>query len=322
MFLLPLLSNGASAELLGPTYPAPVDLAGEGSPVLEAFKNVTSQLEAYLERNGEGLDDITKTSLAGLENVTFSVGAFSLHDPAVADSFQFHHTSAEVAENANGTDEVDGDSIYHLASITKLFTVYAGLLQLTEEQWNTPLSDCIPVLGQYLQEHSDDIDPTLTTQWDKITPWSLANQVAGVARPGPLYVDPAALGVADLVSLAGLPPAPDFVELIASCVTPDCTEDGYAESVAWQAPELLPWWSPAYSNGGFILLGVAITHLLGKSWRDIYNDAVFVPLGMTSSVAGAPAPGSPEASRSAIADSLGFVSRVLAAPAAPPTPVS
>lgn len=93
------------------------------------------------------------------ENVTFSVGLFSIHDPAAAE-LQYHYASPEVVKAPNGTHEVNGDSIYRMASVSKLFTVYAGMIELSSEDWNRPITDFIPELATFTDK-SDDGESSL-----------------------------------------------------------------------------------------------------------------------------------------------------------------
>ena len=66
----------------------------------------------------------------GLGNYTFSVGVFSMHDAAAQTAYQYHHTGPDVAQSSVGVTSVNGDSIYRVASITKLMTAFVGVLRL------------------------------------------------------------------------------------------------------------------------------------------------------------------------------------------------
>lgn len=176
--LLVLLSiTGALADLVGSNYPAPVDLTSNRSTVSVAWRKLTSILDAYLIDGNTTADP----TLATAEHLTFSAGLFSLHDPDVQE-LQYHYTGPQIANAPNGTNRVDGDSIYRVASVTKLFTALAGMILLTNEDWNRPLSDIIPGLnsGAGREEQS----PIYNIQWDKITPWALAAHSAGVPGVG------------------------------------------------------------------------------------------------------------------------------------------
>lgn len=219
--------------------------------------------------------------------MTFSIGMFSLHDPEAAESLQFHHTSPEVANNPNGTNEVDGDSIYRIASVTKVFTVLAALLNLNATDWELPFTHFFPELS----ETSGEDDPIRHVNWSQITPLGLANQISGVPRDGfPLGlgeililpdVDP---GRSGLPTLNGSDPVLSSVPC-ASSTDPECGLDPelYVAGVQERPPTFLPWTSPAYANNGFVLLGQVLMNITGKSIDEIFRDSIFDPLEMTSS---------------------------------------
>ena len=141
LFLLPICITSTLADFLGPTYQAPIDLTSDKSLIPASWKNFTSIFDAYLK----GDKSIASESFSGVEKVTFSVGLFSIHDPAAA-KLQYHYTSPEIANGTQGTTKVNGDSNYRIASVSKLFTVFAGLLELTNEDWNRPLTGPISLV--------------------------------------------------------------------------------------------------------------------------------------------------------------------------------
>jgi hypothetical protein len=197
--------------LLGPRYPQPTDLTSGDSLVAAAWRNLTSVFDGQL--NGSS----PAALLSGIENVTFSTSLFSIHDPA-AESLQYHYTSPEIREAIAGVNEVDANSLYRFASVSKLFTVYAALVALTEEQLNTPLSKIFPVLAEFQSEHEgEDGNQTLYSAWDQVTPFNLASHLSGVIGNSPpfaivdswqTYVGTAATDPALAVSPVefGLPP--------------------------------------------------------------------------------------------------------------------
>lgn len=96
--------------------------------MVAGWKSLSSNLDAYLQGEREGFP---APLLDGLENLTFSLGMFSIHD-LTAESLQYHYTSEEVA-TGKGVKEVDGNSIYRVASVSKLFSVYAAMLLFNKE---------------------------------------------------------------------------------------------------------------------------------------------------------------------------------------------
>ncbi|KAF7174176.1 hypothetical protein CNMCM6106_008297 [Aspergillus hiratsukae] len=304
LFSLSLLAvcSTSVANLLGPVYPAPRDLSSKSSRVADGWKSLTAKL--HRETNSD-------SSL--LKNLTFSVGVFSIHDPA-AEKLQFHYTSSEIQNAPNGTKKVDGDSIYRVASLSKLFTVFAAMRELSSEQWERPLTEIIPAFAEYVKSAENSV---YSAPWNQITPSALAAQISGVARdvlpwdggdlllqyaiallaglnPVPAAVDPATYGLPplDLNDALSLSPC------LANVSVP-CTGPLYAPGAANDAPVYLPWTTPAYSNNGFILLGLALANLTGKSLDEIYKQSIFDPLDLHSSYSAVP--GASELSRSVIA---------------------
>ncbi len=279
--LLSVLSQHVAADFLGPTYPAPLDLTSSTSLVRAAWENLTETLDGYLKGNN------TPAEVADFKKVTWSTGLFSIHD-SEAKQLQYHYTSPQV-KKGNGTKDVDGDTIYRMASVTKLFTVLVGLLELNEEQWNTPISKIIPGLAIYDNGTAAKDDPVYTTPWDKITPWALANQQSGVARQGLPFADllfSASLAGID-ISTFGLPPLD--LSVLGPCIEVDCDEADLIKSMREQPPTFAgPWVSPGYANGGFILLGIALSHLMGTPTFSAYDELIFKPLEMSSSSADPP----------------------------------
>lgn len=287
-----ICSTAVVADLLGASYPPPTDLSSDQSLVTASWNNASQTL----------LDSISVTSntsfVTGIQNLTFSLGMFSLFDDN-ATALQFHHTSAEVKNSPNGTHNVDADSIYRIASITKVFTVLAGLLELSRTDWETPLSELIPTLAQFVQQTAGTQDPINLVAWDRITPSSLAAQIAGVPRdafPAPgelttliLYGD---YTFADFPPL-GFPPIADndtreFQPCFPFLNGTSCPSGLYIEGVEASPPTFLPWTTPAYSDAGFSMLGLAIESIAGRSMEEVYLSDIFEPLNMASSNSSTP----------------------------------
>ncbi|KAK4224477.1 beta-lactamase/transpeptidase-like protein [Podospora fimiseda] len=296
-----LRTPGVLCDFAGPSFPPPKDLSGNQSLVRIAWNGLKDALQAT------GLGDHTTTNNCSpangstlpetTKNITFSIGLFSLHDPNAV-SLQFHHTSPEIAASIYGTKKADGNSIYRVASVTKLFTVFAGLLKLSDTDWERPLSNILTSLSR-----KGDNTGVLTTPWHKITMRALAAQIAGVPRDG-FPVGPGEIAQqmaqnnqseADLMAESGLPPS----NLIDPLSLPPCllsldperecvAETPYIEGVANRAPTFLPWTSPGYANNGFVLLGRAMSNVTGQTIGQLYQENIFTPLGMESTFSDPP----------------------------------
>ncbi|RSL53331.1 hypothetical protein CEP54_010462 [Fusarium duplospermum] len=292
--LLTLLSLSGSpvlADFLGPRYPPPTNLTSKDSHVVAGWGNLTETLQGYLKISPEE-DPVLST----LKNITFSVGLFSTRDDGAASKYQFHYNSPQTKEAKYGTKKVDGDTIYGIASITKLFTVYSALMNLDPVDWERPLTYFFPQLADTAKEARDN--PAEHIQWDKITPLALANQISGVPRDGwPLFTageiffsDPATLGL----PLVNPQTDPQMSSMPCNNVTDpnitSCADDynDYVESQEQRPPTFLPWSSPAYANTGFILLGAILQNITGKSLDEQFSGDIFDPLGMSRTSTEAP----------------------------------
>ncbi|GAP92113.1 hypothetical protein SAMD00023353_6600160 [Rosellinia necatrix] len=276
-FTAPLLCLPAVlARILGPLNPAPTDLTSTASSVREQWENLTSTLEDHLTGTSHN------EALSGLDAITFSLGLFSVHDPNAAGSLQYHHTGPDIRNSSLGVKKVDGNSIYRVASMTKVMTVYAGLLLLDPSDWHKPLTEIFPEIASLPKD-----DPVHHIQWDTITPFSLASQITGLpanARPfdvGELsnsfyFTDPI-----DPTTL-GLPPLTlNSTGINVPCQDMNCTAEEYIKGI--QAPTLPVFQSPGYANTNFILLGRVISKLTGlDANEEWFQKAVFGPLDMTS----------------------------------------
>lgn len=165
----------ALGDFSAATYPTPADLSSNKSAVHTSWKSITSTLDQYLRG---GLNSTAAALFNGTENVTFSVGMFSLNDPG-ARQLQYHHAAPQTKAAKVGTNKIDENSIYRVASVSKLITVLTGMVELSDEDWDRPLSQIMPGLKHQL-DNSTAVDTIKQIQWDKITPWSLATQLSGL----------------------------------------------------------------------------------------------------------------------------------------------
>lgn len=58
------------------------------------------------------------------------------------------------------------------------------MLELTNDDWNRPLTEVIPGLAEFVRDATGNKDPVYTTHWNKVTPWALAAQLSGVSTSG------------------------------------------------------------------------------------------------------------------------------------------
>jgi CubicO group peptidase (beta-lactamase class C family) len=119
------------------------------------------------------LSDLTHTLDRFIQNAVedgwnSTVNSFSVMAASAEETFfSYHHTAP--LKNQSGVHHVDGDTVYAIASITKVFTVLAVWL---EDKMN--LDDPI---GRYVHELNN-------SDWADVTLRLLTSQIAAIRRNG------------------------------------------------------------------------------------------------------------------------------------------
>ncbi|KAI0546587.1 beta-lactamase/transpeptidase-like protein [Xylaria curta] len=275
--------NKRICPLKGSQFPAPTGLG------LEAlFRNATGAIEQSIRAS---------LTAAPYNETTFSIGMFSTTDDELL--YEFHHTDPTVATSGIGTNEVDADSIYRIASITKILTVYQWLIADGDRKFNSPISDFIPQLLEYENGQNDYPAP----QWDEITVNDLAMFLAGIGRdyglndvaiPGYITSRLPTMAAAVLPNNPGnginVPESDDPVcGYFTSNVTyVPCSREAYIQKIANLASSFKPSYTPSYSNANFAVLGIALENIFGTSIQDVFNKTIAKPLGLKSTTIGNP----------------------------------
>jgi CubicO group peptidase (beta-lactamase class C family) len=139
----------------GPAFPNP-GLTGNLPAVKQFSADLTATLSAALLRADSG---------TGGNATSFSIELTSATDTL----WTAHHTADELAQ----PHTVTGDSVFRIASISKMFTVLTVLMQ-KNMCLEDPITKYIPELRKGGKGD--------TLQWDKITIRDLASQVGGLFR--------------------------------------------------------------------------------------------------------------------------------------------
>jgi hypothetical protein len=153
----PWVATAGYCPRSGPVFPSSKSLSTNA-----LFQSVLDKLQASLQ------DAFTSgnTSFGPVNpNDTYSVQIFSTENARPL--LDFHHRGAGVDDSK----EVNGDSIYGIASTTKLITVYMLLLQAGDGIFNDHVTKYLPELSG--QGH-----------WDEITVGALAGYVGGIVADG------------------------------------------------------------------------------------------------------------------------------------------
>lgn len=189
--------------------------------------------------------------------------------------WSYFHTARIRNESRPGTKQVNGNSQYRIASITKAFTTLAVLRLHAAGKLdiNDPVDKYISELAG---QHKGNLP------WKDITLRALASQLSGIPRE---------FGQSDILALFsepwrfGLPP-------MSEDTLPPCTRQSSANPC--NASELLhyvktyePIFAPnqqsTYSNLNFELLGIVIENVTGQTYEEHIDTTIFKPLNMSFS---------------------------------------
>jgi CubicO group peptidase (beta-lactamase class C family) len=147
----------------GQQYPPPTALRNEPD-----FYNAAAAFEAAFTAN---------LTSKPYNTTTFSVGMFTTSDAGLV--YEYHHTDPLVASAAKGVESVNAGSVYRIASISKVFTVYLWLLNAGERLLNEPITTFLPQLAHVPLPQGVD---SVITDWEEITIGELGSHLGGVAR--------------------------------------------------------------------------------------------------------------------------------------------
>lgn len=167
---LPFGSAGPNCPLIGPEFPPPQHLAQH--PIWQsALANLTAAFSQIDNSNTQGAD-----------NFSYSIQIFSTN-PGAPTLWERYRTARDLPADTVGVVNVDGNTVYRLGSVSKVFTVLAFLAQAGDIHWNQPITQFVPELAKFAgQTTSNNFDSVRDTPWDDVTIGSLASQVSGLGR--------------------------------------------------------------------------------------------------------------------------------------------
>ncbi|EHK44584.1 hypothetical protein TRIATDRAFT_293745 [Trichoderma atroviride IMI 206040] len=194
--------------------------------------------------------------------------------------FEFHH-SPQIF-NPRGVSEVNSDTVYRLASMTKLFTIL-GLLRTEKVSLEDPITKYLPELRDIHKEAAAQ-DAIRVVDWDSITLEALAAHQSGIG--------------ADCDWTAkGFLPADNKTRLQCSGFFGQrpCNRKDFFEHFGKRPPVHAPFETPIYSNIGTTLLGLVIETVTNQTYEDWIQHTIIDPIKMNRTFLSNPA------------DSLGFI---------------
>jgi hypothetical protein len=164
--------TSAPCPVLGPSFPKPSTLS-----IDKAFQAGVKAFGTAMEqslRNGSTLIDVP----IPFNTTTFSIGMFSTFEEGLL--HEYHYTGPDVIQSSEGVHKVDSNSIYRLASITKLLTAYVFLIREGFARFEDPITRYIPELmvnGENLTAANG-----LLPDWNDINLGDLISHTAGIAE--------------------------------------------------------------------------------------------------------------------------------------------
>ncbi|KAI4179774.1 MAG: hypothetical protein LQ346_007123 [Caloplaca aetnensis] len=225
----------------------------------------------------------TSPSSPWLTNLTsFSVSVTSASETLWTTS----HTAPILGNYVDSpATNVTDQTYFRIASISKVFTVLAALIQEQEGKWS--LKDPIPRWVPELRNRTEEEDGVA---WESITLESLASQLSGIVREYGQsdLTDPfedRQYGFGNPVEV-GLPPVPEDEVPPCGRNRPGerpCSRQEILDGLVQRPPLFQPNYRATYSNMNFVLLGFALESVTGLSYEELINETIFQPLGMQHS---------------------------------------
>lgn len=154
---------------LGSIFPAPKQL-----PRDLGFSSACDKLTAALNKYVESVNQ----SLAAVSLQIFDANHAS-------PLFSFSSTSSSI-NTTLGVAEVDEDTVFRMASVSKLWTVLLILIEKGFSPFSDPITKYIPELRDEairMSRNDTEIEDKIDfVSWDEVTVGELASQLTGIAR--------------------------------------------------------------------------------------------------------------------------------------------
>ncbi|KAI5922995.1 beta-lactamase/transpeptidase-like protein [Camillea tinctor] len=250
----------------GPAFPKPTNLAS--SDIIQtALTNLTATF------NARGADPSNNPNVTSWSIQVFSA---SSDEPV----WEHYHTAMDILNSNNpGVKAVDGDTVYRLGSLTKIFTVMTFLAEAGDAYWNTPVTRFVPELD--LLAGKSDYDPILNVAWDEITLGNLASHMAGIVRDYALEGELTQENNQTVLMAQGFPPAPaNMTPICGEAIL--CNRAQFFTGLANVPPSFAPGQTAGYSNMGYQLLAYALEAITQKAFPDMLQTDIIGALGLTN----------------------------------------
>ncbi|KAI0104580.1 beta-lactamase/transpeptidase-like protein [Daldinia grandis] len=158
-----------NCPLYGLGYPKPTDLLTQPG-VQKAGRSLDSVFAQYIDNSNKTKSD----------QFSYSVEVFSADDDEPLWSHHWTATNLKTL-NSTGVKKVDGNTVYRLGSVTKIFTILTFLAEVGDTMWNEPITKYIPEIKAMVTD-AETSHSISKPDWDSITIGSLASQMSGLVR--------------------------------------------------------------------------------------------------------------------------------------------
>ena len=169
LFLIRLArANTSLCPLLGPDFPPPRNFSQNSG-----FRNTTDLFSTAIQQllntgnSSYGLFNSTSTS--------FSINVFSTFSDTPL--YEYYYTAPLFSNGSVGTNSVNGNTVFRIGSISKLFTVLTLLIEKGDANLHDPITKYVPEVKNALNTGTID-----SVQWDDVTLGELASQMSGIGR--------------------------------------------------------------------------------------------------------------------------------------------
>ncbi|KAH6853256.1 beta-lactamase/transpeptidase-like protein [Chaetomium sp. MPI-CAGE-AT-0009] len=233
------LGLGQDCPIFGPAYPEIVD---------------PSSARAFIEAKITIEDEIAKGFASGkLDNGTvFAIQVFSRH-------------SDEILHEHYYGPSIGPDTLFRVASISKVMSVYTTLAELGDGYWNDPVTKYIPELARFKVQN-----PVYDVDWSEVTLGAIASHMGGIPRD---Y----ALG--DVSAL--IPQDPPGLPVLNETEQVQCGNINAFAMISKSFPISPSDHTPAYSNMAFQLLSYAVEEITGKKFSTLVDKNLIKALNLT-----------------------------------------
>ncbi|KAK7455479.1 hypothetical protein Landi51_02683 [Colletotrichum acutatum] len=209
-----------------------------------------------------------------------SIGVSSAFEAAGTEPLvDFHFTPRD--RDAQGAQVVDRDTVYRLASVSKVFPVLAALQRDDVVRWDESVATYIPELAEGTEGRSK----VEYVDWRDVSVEAAAVHYAGVGAD--MTTDGAAYP-GDWESL-GLPPVSEDEKPKCGGFlgVPSCTREEFLDAMKNRRPPVYPaFQTPVYSNLGTTLVGMVVEGATGKPFEEVLFESILEPAGMGNTTYG------------------------------------